>query len=1096
MVYLATNLARGNGNFYSYTRFAQTRIALRAGDVLTYRIYLDPANPEPSGGVDVAFEDGDDLRDLGLVDDRGVRSHGNSDLSAARGKWLTRRIDLTSIAGRTIVAWTVNQEGDATGRYAVFIDDVSVERADGTKVVVYSDGVPPERVPDIANGYSRVPVCVSVESALIKDGEPVDRAVAAAERAGERFQAMAGARDEVDLARRFAERAGDAHVREHVEEATAALARAEREEASPDEIQAALHAAHGAIEHAHPAMEKFTGHIVGHAHIDLQWLWEWQEGIAVTRDTFAQAAKFMDEFPGFTFSQSSSCLYAAMEEHYPDLFAMIKKKVEAGQWELVGGRVCEADTNMISEESSVRQFLYGQKYFRERFGKTAVVGWEPDTFGHTAQMPQMLKLSGCEYYYFCRAGKGKPLFWWEGLDGSRVLAFEETATKSWYNSDLSYKVFEEMLDFDKQVGSKDMLWVYGVGNHGGGPTREQIAWALEQMKSGARPGMRFSTATEFFKKLASYDLTKIPVVSGEMNPIFDGCYTTHCEIKQLNARAEARTTAAETVAAVASLGGFAYPRAELRRNWEEICFNHHHDTLPGSGHHAPYKRTEMQLTRVLASDDDIITRALESIVMKVKPARSGVNVLVFNPSGWTRSGWVETYLVKSGWDKTRAPEPEECIARGPDGKDWPVVVEDRVSRRVRFLAGDVPAYGYKVFELVSGKADVPAIEVRDGGTTVQARGLVVEFDKELGCIRRMASTLSRGQDASGEMGRLEVHWETPQEMSAWTLGKVERIEVLHAASAEFVSGPDYAEARFTYRVPKWGAEGADSPFTQRFRVSAYGEITSEVACEWNGVGTKATPNALVRVAFTMGSGALGTIATHHVPFGRVERPTDGREFPALNWVSLGQVPLGVGRPKNVLVHPGPGRFDGFTVLAEGQRGFAAREAALTMSLIRAPFEPDPAPNPGGHVWRYEIVPQGAVGLSYRYGDKSGRFYPHRAAAEFNQPLLAATVPYDGSGSAPLEWSLVTEPLAAEIMPTALKIAEDGDGLVLRMFEAGGAAREQRVVLSTGVAAAEVVNFVEDRVEALAPVEGAVELKFRPHEIKTVKMKPRVRALKP
>ena len=561
IAFITTNLAKGKNNFYTYYRFAGTKLKVSEGDVLSYRVYLDPRNPEAKGGIDADFEDGgDSLRELGLKDDRGVRVHGDGDLSAARGVWVVRKIDLSPAKGRAIVSWNVNEEGDAPGKYVQFIDEVLVTHVGGSISVIYADGLPPSRALLGTDGYTHEPVCVAVESAKVKDGASLDDVIRSAEQIGTRVKALDNARREVELARTFAERDADAHLREHVEEAAGALNRVEREGATAEEVEAALHAASGAVAHAHPAMEKYTGHMVGHAHIDLQWLWEWQEGIVFSRDTFAQAAKFMDEFPGFTFSQSSSCLYAAMEEHYPELFAKIKEKIGAGQWEVVGGRVCEGDTNMISEESSARQFLYGQRYFREKFGKTAVVGWEPDTFGHTIQMPQMLKLAGCDYYYFCRGGKGKPLFWWQGLDGTKVLAFDEPATNSWYNSDLSYKVFEEMLDFEKAAGSKDMLWVYGVGNHGGGPTREQIAWALEQMKTGARPNVRFSTATEFFRKLSTYDLSKIPVVNQELNPVFDGCYTTHCEIKRLNAQAESMTTTAEAVATVASLGGFAYPR--------------------------------------------------------------------------------------------------------------------------------------------------------------------------------------------------------------------------------------------------------------------------------------------------------------------------------------------------------------------------------------------------------------------------------------------------------------------------------------------------------------------------------------------------------
>jgi len=203
--------------------------------------------------------------------------------------------------------------------------------------------------------------------------------------------------------------------------------------------------------------------------------------------------------------------------------------VAAGRWEIVGGRVCEGDTNIISPESHARQFLYGQRYFRERFGKQAAVGWEPDTFGHTWQMPQMLKLAGIKYYYFCRGGYGIPLFWWEAPDGSRVLAFEETAMDSWYNGDVTYKILDGLADFAQAYGSRHMLWVYGVGNHGGGPTRENIVAAMEWQKRPFLPKVEFSTATRFFKSVtSSVDLSQLPVIRTDLNTDhacnFRGCF--------------------------------------------------------------------------------------------------------------------------------------------------------------------------------------------------------------------------------------------------------------------------------------------------------------------------------------------------------------------------------------------------------------------------------------------------------------------------------------------------------------------------------------------------------------------------------------------
>jgi alpha-mannosidase len=1064
LAFVSYNLARGNANFYTYYRFSDRRLTVRKGDRLSYRVFLDPKNPVAKGGVDVEFADGGQaLRDLPSFDQDGRRAHGDGDLSAAKGKWLQRTIPLDSAEGREAFSWNVNFEGDAYGRYVQFVDDVFVSHADGSQTMIYATGDPPARALLGTNGYTTKPGLVAVPSERVAEGADTEALVAGVAKLAEQQAQVAGVRSELELAKKFLALKPDRHLESHIREAEAALLKVETQEATPEQIQSAMHTARRALGHTHPLMESYTGHLVGHAHIDLQWLWEWQEGIVFTKDTFAQAVKFMDEFPGFTFSQSSSCLYQAMEEHYSDLFKLIRAKVKRGQWELVGGRICEADTNLISHESHVRQFLYGQRYFRERFGKIATVGWEPDTFGHAIQMPQILKLSGCDSYYFCRAGKGKPLFWWEGLDGTRILTFEEPATGSWYNSDLSYKQFEEIADFKKAVGSDDMLWVYGVGNHGGGPTREYILEALKWMKEPGKAKVRFSTATEFFRKLRTYDLSKIPVIAEELNPVFDGCYTSHAEIKRANRDAEAWTTTAEAVAAAATHFGFSYPRANFRRNWEEIAFNHHHDTLPGSGIHAPYARTLMQYARVIADDRDIVTRALESIVINTTPEPGGISVLVFNPLGWKRSGWVELHLVQSGWDGGEKLDPERAFARATGSREQYVRLMDRASRLGRFYATDIPAFGYKVFQIRTPQRAIAGADVEDGkwkpfeGNAVAIQGGSVSFDPRSGAIRHLSIPGRRFETKLG-LGRLEVHYENPQGMSAWTIGKIERVEPLRLAGGEYRLFAGQLQFRFRHVLEARNDREGDSHFVQTFSVDPEsGLILCEVEGEWNAIGGGGQPSPMVRVAFD--TGLPQAKATYEVPFGALARPQDGIEYPALKWADLADGSKGI------------------AVLNDAMHGFSAQDGVLRMSLIRSSFDPDPVPNPGRHRWRYGIVPHA--------GDWRAARIP-QLAAEFNQPMVWATVPYEAKGPNPRVWSPLTIE-APNVLATSLKLAEDDDSLILRYFEGQGAKTPNPIRLNVPIRSATLVNFLEDRLGPARLTQDVLESPLRPWEIQTVKL---------
>ncbi len=1061
LAFVATNLAKGNGNFYEYFYFSKKQIAIKDGDTFVYSVLLDPKNPVAKGGVDINFTDnGVPLRDMGLTDQNGITAHGDGLLPAAVGHWYTRRIPLSDAKGRITDNFEINSEGDLYGRYAQFIEDVYIGHADGSKTWVYESGMPPERGLDMVNGYNHSPAFAAIDKSTIPEGQSVDAVVASVIDLSQRLEKISEARRDIEFARKFLARNPDPGLESHIREATAMLDQIEAKNPSPDEVEAVLNSARHALSHTHPMMEKYTGHIVGHAHIDLQWLWEWQEGIIFSHDTFNQAVKFMDEYPGFSFSQSSSCLYQTTEEHYPELFKKIQEKVKNGQWEIVGGRVCEGDTNMISSESHARHFLYGQRYFRQKFGKTAVVGWEPDTFGHTIQMPQILKLGGCKYYYFCRGGKGKPVFWWSALDGTKVLAFDEPANGSWYNGTLSDARFQEMLNFQDASTSKDDLWVYGVGNHGGGPTKEQIEIALQWMKDPSKPKVRFSTASQFFHKLETYNLSKIPVINEELNPVFDGCYTSHSEIKQLNRNAEAMTTSAEAVATVASLQGFQYPKASFRRNWEDICFNHHHDTLPGSGIHAPYDRTKVELGRVIADDKDIVTRALETLVIRVTPEQGGISTLVFNPTGWSRGGWVETYLVKSGWDQGQDLDPNNCVAVGPDGKKYPVELIDAQSRRVRFWAGDVPAFGYKVFHLTQGQAPTPSLKVSSDGYTVETDKLIVQFDSQKGGIKRLFDKRS-GKELAGPagLGTLEAHFERGGGMSAWVLGHIVKVEKLGVTASFNEHSANSATISFKYLLDSPNAGSKPTTVSQAFHIDGSSDqISVDVDCDWRAVGKDGGENPLLRVAFD--SGIAKPTATYEVPFGSLNRPCDGVEYPALEWGDIG------------------GQGYGVSILNDSKHGYSAEGSTMRLSLIRSSFSPDPVPNPGEHHWKYSIVPHAGDWQKAHIVEK---------AADFNQPLLAATVPFDARGTSPLQYTplSIADP---NVVPTCLKRGEDSGDLIVRMYESTGKTTQTHVSLTVPVSSASWVNFLEDDLGKAEIDQNGVQMPLRGFEIKTVKLK--------
>ena len=287
----------------------------------------------------------------------------------------------------------------------------------------------------------------------------------------------------------------------------------------------------------------YTAHLVGHAHIDLSWLWRWEEtvhdiGVETFRGTLAQMARM----PGLTFAQSQPAIYEAIEKDYPDLFADIRRSIRAGTWLPVGGMWAEPDLNMPDGEALARQLLYGKRYFLDKFGVDVKVGWNPDAFGHSAQVPQILTRAGLTSYVFERCAPPKaPAFRWEAKDGSSLLAY---VPPPWYSVSLKDGLNEVLAGVSGQTPLKDFMILYGEGDHGGGPRDSDLEAIRRYEKDKDQPRLAFSTPDAFFAKVEALK-DVLPVVRGELNFTFPACYTTQTETKKNNRKAEALLLTAE-----------------------------------------------------------------------------------------------------------------------------------------------------------------------------------------------------------------------------------------------------------------------------------------------------------------------------------------------------------------------------------------------------------------------------------------------------------------------------------------------------------------------------------------------------------------------
>ncbi len=457
-----------------------------------------------------------------------------------------------------------------------------------------------------------------------------------------------------------------------------------------------------------PAQRKVL-HIIGHSHIDAAWLWPWRDGADTVLTTFRSALDRMKETPGFCYSHSSSAHYRWAEEADPEMLAEIKKRIDEGRWEVVGGWPVEPDCNIPSTESFVRHSLYGKEYCQRVLGTDVRIGFNPDSFGHAAGLPAVLKGAGYGYYAFMRPPEEDMdtplLFWWEGPDGSRVLT-----SRIWKNYDAHADFVHQAATGAFPAGFNDGVFYLGVGDHGGGVTKEQIRQILEMQKDTSLPELRFSTLREFFSAVEKAPaFASLPVVKGELQHHARGCYSTYAEGKALNRRAERWLVESEAIALLAHKTlGRSYPAEQFGESWWKVLFCQFHDMMAGTALYSDYEDIRDSVGYACEVAQTSKVSALEAMAKQVdlSTVEEGA-VFLFNPLPWKRKALVEYYTEKDPSGKA----PITHLVSN-DGVKAPVQWRPSASM-TNFLPRlsawvELPACGYKVFELKHGEA--PASE--------------------------------------------------------------------------------------------------------------------------------------------------------------------------------------------------------------------------------------------------------------------------------------------------------------------------------------------------------------------------------------------------
>jgi len=843
-------------------------------------------------------------------------------------------------------------------------------------------------------------------------------------------------------------------------------------------FDASLRQAQTKLETLKPWLQKFRIDAAGNSHIDMAWLWPWTETVEVVRNTFRSALDLMREYPDFKFTMSSAQAYSWMEEKYPDLFKEIQQRVKEGRWEIVGGMWVEPDLNMPGGESLVRQILTGKRYFQQKFGVDVKIGWNPDSFGYSWQLPQIYKKSGMDYFvtqkiYWNDTTKfPHKLFWWEAPDGSRLLAYIPHD----YANDLDpVKMATDLAAYAPAMYSSDpsdgreMMHLFGVGDHGGGPTREMLDVGTRWMdKDVVYPRMRFSTARAFFDDLqkASANLN-FPTWRDEMYFEYHrGVLTTQAETKRRIRTTEELLLNAEKFAAISMLHGRRYPAEEFDGAWKGLLFDDFHDILPGSGIAVNYLDAKRNLENVSRVGRDILDGSLDDIASRINTQGPGVPVVVFNSLAWERKEVVEL--------EAQLPSAARQIeVLDAAGKVVPsqLLAMDSGTHRAHFLALiTVPSLGYKTYYVRAAiKAALSARAVHGAPDTLENELVRVKVDTKTGCVTSLFDKVSNYEtlapaetDTGGPKDSicgnlLQAFRDKPKQWDAWNIDADFEKEHWDLTQADDVKLVESGPLRATLRVKK---HFQNSTFVQDILVTAgSARVDVKMDADWH------EKHILLKIGFPVN--AHSDKATFEIPYGSIERPTTRNtpaeqakfEVPGLQWADLSDAK------------------HGFSLLNDCKYGYDAKGNVLRLSLLRSTEWPDPHADEGKHEFTYAMYPHAA---GWREAQTVRRGY------ELNYPLLAIQA-RQHAGSLKDEFSFV-DAQPATVVLTAVKKAEDDSALVLRFYEWAGKEADVKLRLPCGAQAASETDLMERPLHELPLQSGIVTVRTKPYEIKTLRVR--------
>ena len=790
---------------------------------------------------------------------------------------------------------------------------------------------------------------------------------------------------------------------------------------------------------------------IGHTHIDVAWLWTIDQVRQKSCRSFATVLKLMDEYPNYHFMSSQPKLYSFVKERHPEVYEKIRQRVKEGRWEPEGGMWVEADCNLTSGESLVRQFMHGKRFFKEEFGVDNRILWLPDVFGYSGALPQIMKKCGIDYFMTTKLAWNQfnkvpyDTMMWRGIDGTEVLTHLITTLGVSQPIKDYFTTYNGMLHPDAIMGgwmryqnkdiNNDILVSYGYGDGGGGPTREMLETSI-RMEKGIKgiPKVRQEFSRTYFEELEERVKgdRRLPVWEGEFYFEYHrGTYTSMARNKRSNRKAELGLMDLELLSVLAQAQA-AYPAEELDRMWKKVLINQFHDILPGSAIHEVYEVTKEEYAALQKEIKALEEERLHALV------GDGEGITIFNTTGHDRSDIVELGEIHA-----------EAL-KDAEGVLYPV---QKTAEGAVVYVEHLPSKGYKTFAAVSGETEQKTPFVIVGDHTLETPFYTVHLDAEGRFDRIYDKENDREVLQDGKKGnQFRMYEDKPMCFDNWDVDIYYTEKYWDVNDVISMEWTECGPVRTTLEI-----ERRESNSVIRQKIHFYADsrrIEFETYVDWKEHQT------LLKVHFPVN--VHTDEATFDVQFGNLTRKVhtntswDKARFESCGqkWIDLSEGHYGV------------------SMLNDCKYGHSVKDSDMALTLIKSGIEPNPVADQEEHYFTYAIYP---------HAEKWQEAKTVEQAYDLNQPAIAVA---GGKPGSLLSKASVDR---SNVVLETIKCAESGHGIIIRMYESENALTKTNLVVEGNYNKAFVCNLIEEEEAELELKDGVVCVQLKPYEVVTVKL---------